>query len=542
MRFIFLSVIILASFILEAQVAITIPTEFEKNDKLVISWSYVDVIDSIIGEITGIAKQVVDVDIIYGPDSLQFDTTQIRNFLGSMGVNSQNVFFIPASTNTCWIRQYSPVTGYGVFDNDLVLYLGNPEFSDYNQPNNDSVPSRLASYWNMDIADYGLKFENTNIQYDGLHNLFVGENILEHNSPMDENQIKFELNSYFNSGEVIFTPSLLHSGGGALGGINNYMKILDFETILISVIPDTLPDYNIIEDFVLELSLVTNKFGGNYNIIRVLSAPNADGKYPTSQDEEIRSYTNSLILNNLIIMPSYGIPEFDSAAYRMYKKYMSGYDIYMVDSRFLSINLGGINTVTKEIPQTNFLRILHEKNIGPQTFSSNYEILCLASANEIIEEMWLYYKINNDEYYTKTYIEMVCPQHFGVIDGLNATDTVHYYIEAITPSSTITYPLSAPDGNFTFWFDIVDVELNRVSSSELSITPNPSSGEFKINSNDLVSKMKVSIYNLQGQLILSTQSYSGASIFTGDKLDIGYYTVIVNQDGSSSKLKLGVFR
>ncbi len=54
--------------------------------------------------------------------------------------------------------------------------------------------------------------------------------------------------------------------------------------------------------------------------------------------------------------------------------------------------------------------------------------------------------------------------------------------------------------------------------------------------------MKVGIYNLQGKLIMSTTSYPGSSIFTGDKLDEGYYIVIINQGGISSKLKLVVFR
>lgn len=540
MKYVFISIILFVVLGLNAQVAITIPAEYEKNDKVVLAWSYNPEMDSIIGEVVGIAKQSVIVDIIYGPDSIQFDTTQIRSFLSNMGVDNHNVNFVPATINTCWVQQYSPVTGYGVFDDDLVRYLGNPIFSDYNQPNNDSVPSKLASEWNMNVVDYGLQFENTNIQYDGLHNLFVGENIIEQNSPMDENDVRFALNSYFNSGDVIFTPSLLQSGGGPIGGISNYMKILDFETILVSSIPDSLPDYNIIEDFVSELSLITNKFGGNYNIVRVLAPPNANGQYATTQQEEMRSYTNSLIINNLIIMPVFGMPEFDSAAYRMYKKYMNGYEIHMVDSRLLSLNYGGVSTLAKVIPQPNFLRILHQKNIGPQTFSSNFEILCLASSNEIVQEMWLYHKINDEQEYTKTHIEMVCPQHFGVISGLSVNDIVHYYIEAISPSATTTYPLSAPEGNFTFWFDIVDVALNNDNSSVFSIAPNPSSGNFKIITKDIESEISVAIYDLQGKLKLSTQSFAGDNIVTGDKLDAGYYTVIVSQSGVSSKLKLVV--
>ncbi len=538
MKYIIISVIVLLSVILKAQVAITIPAEYEKNDKLVLAWSYIGGIDSVISEITGIAKQVVEVEIIFNPDSNQFDTTQIRNFLADMGVSSENVGFIPATTNTCWLRQYSPVTGYGVFADDLVRYLGNPGFSNYNQSDNDSIPNKLASLWNMELVDYNLDFENTNLQYDGLENLFVGEQVIEQNLPMDENEIIFNLNAYFGSDDVVFTPSLTQSGGGVLFGNNQYIKILDYETILVSSIPDSLPDYDIIEDFVSELSLVLNRFGGYYNIIRVMSPPNADGKYPTTQDEEIRTYTNSLILNNIVIVPSFGLPEFDSAAYHMYSKYMNGYEIHMVDSRLLSLNYGGINTLAKEIPQANFSRIIHQKSIGPQSFFSNYNILCLATASDQIEEMWLYYKLNSDISYTRTEIHLVCPQHYGVIEGLSPTDTVHYYIESVSSSTLITYPLSAPEGNFTFWFDLVDVNHNNEESLGYSIVPNPSSGNFKIMNSNQNTEIQISIYNMAGQLVLSTRNHLGSSISIGDILEEGYYTVVVNQGGASSRLKL----
>ena len=167
------SLIIILAIISKAQVAITIPAEYEKNDKLVLVWPYTTAIDSVISEITGIAKQVVDVEIIYNPDSIQFDTTQIRGFLTNMGIGNENVSFIPAYTNTYWLRQYSPVSGYGVFADSLVQYLGNPGCSAYNRPADDSIPSQLANFWNLNVVDYNLEFENTNIQYDGLRNLFV---------------------------------------------------------------------------------------------------------------------------------------------------------------------------------------------------------------------------------------------------------------------------------------------------------------------------------------------------------------------------------
>ena len=43
---------------------------------------------------------------------------------------------------------------------------------------------------------------------------------------------------------------------------------------------------------------------------------------------------------------------------------------------------------------------------------------------------------------------------------------------------------------------------------------------------------------MAGQLVLSTKNQLGSSISIRDILEVGYYTVVVNQGGVSSRLKL----
>ncbi len=244
---------ILFSTTLSAQLAISIPTEYEKSEKLLITWPYHYQMDSTIAQIAGIVKYHADVDIIFNPDSTDTDTTQIRNFLISIGSDSSNISFIPAHTNTPYLRQYAPITGYGVFTDTIERYFGKPEFSDYFRPEDDSMAYELSQYTGWSIVDYELEFESSNIYYDGLRNLVVGDRILAQNYPMTENDIRFDLNSYYNSGVVTFLSNPNMSGGGDLNGLENYIKFIDYETILLSSIPDTLPDYTVIEEIYSEL-------------------------------------------------------------------------------------------------------------------------------------------------------------------------------------------------------------------------------------------------------------------------------------------------
>ncbi len=535
-KYIITVAILLQSIFASAQVAITIPAEYEKSEKLLLTWPYDSVLDSVYAELIGIAQEVTKVNLIYHPDSILPDTSFIRNFLTNIISDSLNIEFIPGYTNTNWVRQYSPVTGYGVFTDSLVRYMGNPGFDNYFRPADDSIPGQLANFWEMDLATYGLRFENTNIQYDGMRYLFVGDRIIEDNFPMDQNAIKFSLNAYFNSGEVMFVPTPENLGGGSLNSINNYLKILDFETIIIASIPDTLSDYLLLEDIAAQLSETTNYFGTNFNVIRIPAAPNDNGVFTTDHNGEFRSYTNSLILNNLVMLPSFNLPDYDSVAKIIYSEILPGYNIQFIDAAHLTVNHGGIHTITKEIPQTNYLRIEHKKMIGVQEFYPEVNIVTLCGAGNQLENMWLYYKINDDTTFIKKQIQLVCPQYFAVIDKLTPQDTIHYYIEAISSTTTTTYPLSAPQGNFTFWFDVVSEVDDPEKEKQYTISPNPSKGIFKVhNSQHSQEEIKISVFNPQGLLINKTVSLSDQFINLEKILGNGFYTVIIENNNLISK-------
>ena len=167
------ALLIITQITLVAQLAITIPCEFETSEKLLLTWPYNSTFDTTTAKIAGVANEYADIDIIYNPDSTMFDTTQIRSFLQIMSCDSSNISFVPAYTNTNLLRQYSPITGYGVFTDTLERYLGNPGFDNYSRPVDDSLTQQLANYWSYNYTDYSINFEYSNIQYDGLNREYL---------------------------------------------------------------------------------------------------------------------------------------------------------------------------------------------------------------------------------------------------------------------------------------------------------------------------------------------------------------------------------
>ena len=433
---------------LMAQLAISFPGEFEKNEGVLLVWDYSPSRDSVVANMAAAIQAVAKVWIVYYPGTAPADTTDIRNYLLSRGVGYTNVEFIPAWTETLWIRDFGPFTGYGVFENAPERFFYDAGYSQYGRPKDDSIPTQIGRLWNIPTVGLDIEFEGGNFMLDGLANGFATKRIYSQNSLLTPEEIEQQLKDAFNLQSVVFLDVLNHSGGGIWKHVDMFMKVLDYETIMVSSYPDSLPDYPVIESNVEILSQTLNYFQNPYKIVRIPAPPKEDGTFATTQNDEMRTYTNSLIINNVIIVPSYNLPEYDSVAKQIYEAHMPGYIIKMVDARTLTPLFGALHCISKEIPQERLLKIVHEKVEGPQTYASDFAITCLANCDSLVEEMWLHYKINDATEFQTTPIHLVCPTHYGVIEGLLPTDTVHYFIEGRSGLNTVTYPLSSPEGHY----------------------------------------------------------------------------------------------
>lgn len=532
--------ILFLSLQLTAQLAISFPGEFEKNEGVLLVWDYSPSRDSVVANMAAAIQPVAKAWIIYYPGTAPMDTTDIRNYLLSRGVGYANVEFIPAWTETLWVRDFGPFTGYGVFENAPERFFYDAGYSQYGRPHDDSIPSQIGNYWNIPTVGLNLEFEGGNLLLDGLANGFATKRIYSQNPLLTPQEIEQQLKDAFNLQSIVFLDVLNHSGGGIWKHVDMFMKVLDYETIMVSSYPDSLPDYPVIESYVELLSQSLNYFQNPYNIVRIPAPPKEDGTFAITQDDEMRTYTNSLIINNVIIVPSYNLPAYDSVAKQIYEAHMPGYIIKMIDARTLTPLFGALHCISKEIPQERLLKIVHEKVEGSQTYATDFAITCLANCDSLVEEMWLHYKLNDDSEFQTTPIHLVCPTHYGVIEGLLPTDTVHYFIEGRSGTNTVNYPLSSPDGFFTFWFDVVGEKEPVSTASNYSVYPNPSAGKITIEMPAGNRKINIRLNNIHGELVYQGLVSTGQTIDLKNDIQPGIYFLQID-DGSTLQTTKMIF-
>ena len=98
-------------------------------------------------------------------------------------------------------------------------------------------------------------------------------------------------------------------------------------------------------------------FGRPFKVVRIPMPPE-NGQYPPSGD--YRTYTNSMIINKTVIIPTYEY-QYDTTAFRIYREAMPGYNIVGINSNAIIPSLGTIHCIVKEVGVSEPLWISHAK-------------------------------------------------------------------------------------------------------------------------------------------------------------------------------------
>lgn len=226
------------------------------------------------------------------------------------GVNMDNVEFIFCTTNSMWTRDYGPEYAYsnGVFS--LVDHIYNRP-----RPDDDLVPWVLGTEWSLPVHGTDLITAGGNFMSDGHGIAFSTDLILEENPTLTYEDIAGTMHDYLGIEEYHVLPDTTLDG---LHHIDCWAKLLNEETILVKQVWPDHPDYATLEASAAYLATLTNCYGRPYNVVRVYC-----GKI---RQQTAAGYTNSLILNDKVYVPLYGIDE-DADAIATYQAAMPGYEV-----------------------------------------------------------------------------------------------------------------------------------------------------------------------------------------------------------------------
>ncbi|MBT8392847.1 MAG: agmatine deiminase family protein [Ignavibacteria bacterium] len=422
--------------------------EWEELDGLIITWtSFL----SILRQVVDYAQEEGTVYIICT------DSNSVKNYLQAGSVPLYNIEYLITPFNSIWVRDYGPWTAY-TNDGDTMNVVD----WIYNRPRplDDVTPEFFANYIGAPIYQtttppYNLIHTGGNLMLDGHGTAFSSKLILNENPSKNEAEIDTIMNKFLGIDSYIKMDNLPYD---VIHHIDMHMKLLDEETLLVGEYPPGVADGPQIE---ANLQYVLNNyqtcFGRTFKVVRIPMPPE-NGQYPPQGD--YRTYTNSIIINKTVIIPTYEY-HYDTTAFRIYREAMPGYNIVGINSNAIIPSLGAIHCIVKEVGVSDPVWISHAKKDSVIYDEDSIAVNAVIKTKSGISNASIYWTADTTlgfksipmQFYSDTAIGYI-PQQ---IDGTE----IFYYVSATSNSSrTVAKPLVAPDGFYNF---VVENSVTNIS-------------------------------------------------------------------------------
>ena len=426
--------------------------EWEELQGIIITWT----------SFTYILRQIVD----YAQEEgkvfiICSDSNSVKSYLQAGGVPLYNLEFLITGFNTIWVRDYGPWTAYtnDIDTLNIIDWI-------YNRPRplDDVTPVFFANYIGAPIYQtttppYDLIHTGGNIMVDGHGTAFSSKLILNENQSKTEAQIDEIMNKFLGTDRYIKMNILPYD---VIHHIDMHIKLLDEETLLVGQYPPGVADGPQIE---ANLQYVLNNFqtcfGRPYKVVRIPMPPDASHQYPPSGD--YRTYTNSMIINKTVIIPTYEY-QYDTTAFRIYREVMPGYNIVGIECNSIIPSLGAIHCIVKEVGVSEPVWISHAKMDSIVFDEDSIAINAVIKTVSGVSDASVYWTADTSLGFSSAAMQFVSGDTaVGYIPAQTDSTEIFYYISASSYSGrTVTKPLVAPEGFYNF---LVENSVTRLAEN-----------------------------------------------------------------------------
>ncbi len=388
-------------------------SEFERMEGVIIRYPF--------GITTSLIAEMSEDVIIYCLVS-SGQQNSANSTMSNGGVNMENVEYITGSTDSYWTRDYAPwwvVDGYR--DVSIVDFTYNRP-----RPNDNQAPSKMSDYLSVPFFASDIVHAGGNYMTDGMGISASSDLVyLENNMPEDEVHLLMENYYGIEMYHVVDDPNNTY-----IDHIDCWGKYLSPTKVLVREVSSSHAQYDQIEATATYFGNSTNEWGEPWDVYRVWTPNN-------------QPYTNSLILNNKVLVPITG-SSWDDEAISVYEEAMPGYEVLPFTGSWESTD--ALHCRTKGVPDLQMLQLFHNPiNDSTEAAENGYpvEIILddLSEAGLIEDSIKVFWKTpemtnwNSEHLYGSD-----VPEEANTWSGWISTQddgTIQYYIQSADSSGRI---------------------------------------------------------------------------------------------------------
>ena len=316
------------------------PAEFDSVTGVIFAWEAYPTL------LTDLIKEVAEDDTAWVVVDNTSEQNSVSNTLSNANVNMDRVVFQVIETNSVWIRDYGP---WWIIEPENSLAIIDLV---YNRPRplDDTYPESAAGYFDINYYGLGLIEAGGNMLLDGQGSVIVSNVIFDGSQGFDptltQDQLEQYFLDYFGVHKVIVTPHLINDG---TGHIDMFVKLINDSTIIVGEYENQSAgypgNYDICNQVASQLANETNGAGRPFNIVRM--------PMPQYNNGITYTYINSLIVNNKVLVPIYGLStEFanDDSVLALYETIMPGVEAVGFDCNQIIPANGAIHCIAMKVP------------------------------------------------------------------------------------------------------------------------------------------------------------------------------------------------
>ena len=303
----------------------------------------------------------------------------------------------------------------------------------------------FANQLNWDILDIPVFWTGGNFMTDGYGMAFSTELMVNEND-MGETEFVNLIQEYLNIDNYYI---LDNPNEESIQHIDCMAKLVNPETIIIKQVPEESPEYECMEEFANSFYELNTYYGRPFKIHRIY-CPEINGVW--WEVNPVTAYTNSLILNDKVLVPQYGIISADANALNVYQEAMPGYEVigFYNDTGNPWYAEDALHCRTMGIFDPNMIHISH-KSIRTEEINNNNSIYIEAYVidygypNYNLESVVLSWKYSaEDGPYNQTELELdINNVYTGQFPTLNSNTEIEYFITAYNSfGNSINHPVA----------------------------------------------------------------------------------------------------
>ena len=278
---------------------------------------------------------------------------------------------------------------------------------------NDSLPWYIGDSLNIPVYQTNLVIQGGNWMSDGLGGAMSSAMVYTQNPNLTQTQIHDIVYRYLGIDNYLVFDNC---GGYGNAHIDTWGKLLDPGRVLIKRYTTPAPELEALAHYI---STLKSSYGRPYEVIRI------DNDYTTS-------YTNSLILNNKVLVPTNNGHPLDSVALRTYQEAMPGYEVLGFGPGWGPGN--ALHCRTMGITDRYMLRITHIPIFDQENFGQDYpvqaEVHAYSNMPLVPGSPQLLWKVAGGNYNSVTMTHTVGDSFSASILPQPDSTDIYYYIHA----------------------------------------------------------------------------------------------------------------